>query len=206
MLRDREEAAHSLAKKLKCYRDQQPLVLAIPRGSVGIGRIIADELNADFDVVLVHKIGHPQNPEFAIGAVDEDGQVYMEDDARLDEIPIRYLEAERQVQWKKLKERRKYYTPIHKSLSPKKRVVIIVDDGIATGWTLKAAILAIKERKPEKIIVAIGVASRQGIKEIESMVDEVVCLLTPDDFCAISEFYEDFAQVSDEEVMRLLAR
>ena len=206
MLRDREEAAHCLAKKLERFRDQNILVLAIPRGAVGMARVIADELKADLDVVLVRKIGHPQNPEFAIGAVDEDGQVYMEEDARLDEIPIRYLESERQVQWKKLKERRKYYTPVHKSLCPKGRVVIIVDDGIATGWTLKAAILAIKERKPEKIIVAVGVASSQGIKEIESMVDEVVCLITPENFYAVGQFYQHFAQVSDDEVVALLAR
>src|ERR1700721_3945152 len=101
MLRDREEAAHSLAKKLSDYKNAHILILAIPRGSVGMARIIADELNADLDVALVHKIGHPKNPEFAIGAVDEDGQVYMEEDARIDEIPIRYLESERQVQWKK---------------------------------------------------------------------------------------------------------
>ena len=99
----------------------------------------------------MHKIGHPLNSEFAIGAVDEDGRVYMDEEARLDEIPIKYLESERQTQWKKLKERRKYYTPVHKSLSLKGRIVIIIDDGIATGWTLKAGILAIKEENRKKL-------------------------------------------------------
>ena len=206
MLQNREEAAHSLAKKLASFRGKNPLILAVPRGAVGMGRIVADMLSGDLDVILVHKIGHPVNAEFAIGAVDEDGQVYMDEEARLDQIPIKYLESERQLQWKKLKERRAYYTPVHKSLNPKGRIVIIIDDGIATGWTLKAGIQAIKERKPQRIIVAVGVASPQAIKEIENMVDEVVCLITPHDFYAVGQFYQDFAQVSDQEVIKLLAR
>ena len=206
MLRDREDAAYQLAKKLGDYRGHNILVLAIPRGSLGMARIVADELEADLDVVLVHKIPHPHNPEFAIGSVDEDGQVYIEEDARLDEIPIRYLEAERQIQWKRLKERRKYYTPVHKSQNLKGRTVIIIDDGIATGWTLKAAILATREKKPHKIIVAVGVASKQGIKEIENMVDEFISLITPHDFQAVGQFYQDFAEITDDEAVRLLAR
>jgi len=206
MLQNREEAAHSLAQKLLSYRGKNPLILAIPRGAVGMGRIIADALDGDLDVVLVRKIGHPINSEFAIGAVDEDGQVYMDEEAPLDQIPIKYLESERQTQWHKLIERRKYYTPVHKSLSPKQRIVILIDDGIATGWTLKAAIQATKERKPQKIIVAVGVASPQAIKEIENMVDEVICLLTPHDFYAVGQFYHDFLEASDEEVIKLLAR
>ena len=206
MLQNREEASHFLAQKLSDYCYMHALVLAIPRGAVGMGRIIADELKGDSDVILVHKIPHPKKPEFAIGAVDEHGQVYMEKNAPLDEIPIRYLESERQKQWKKLKERRKYYTSMHKSLSPKGRIVIIVDDGVATGWTLKAAILAVKEKKPKKIIVAVGVASTQRIKEMEALVDEFVCLRTPQTFRAVGQLYEDFAQISEDEAVRLLAR
>jgi len=204
MLQNREEAGIKLAQELIIYQNQNPLVLAIPRGAVSMAHIIAQRLKGDLDVVLVHKLGHPLNKEFAIGAVDEDGRIYLDDDIELDQIPVKYLESERISQLEKLKQRRKLYTPIHKAINPKNRIVIIVDDGIATGWTLKAAIQAIKDRKPAKIIVAVGVASPRVIQEIKNLADEVVCLLTPTNFMAVGQFYHDFSQVSDDDVINLL--
>lgn len=206
MLKNREQAAQILAKKLHAHIKSRPLVLAIPRGAVGMGAIIADALQGELDVILVHKLSHPTNSEFAIGAVDEDGQVYMDKKARFDEIPIRYLETERQKQLEVLKKRRQRYTPIRASLDPKNKVVIIIDDGAATGWTIKAALLAIRERKPKKIIVALGVSSPKAIKELKLLANEVICLEIPENFLAVSQFYEEFPQVSDEEVEALLAR
>jgi predicted phosphoribosyltransferase len=204
-LKNREEAAFELAKRLKDYQDKNLLVVAIPRGAVGMARIIADQLGADLDVVLVHKLTHSLNAEFAIGAVDEEGQVYLDDEAQLEIIPIRYLEEERVRQWENLQRRRKLYTPVRESIDPKGRIVVIVDDGIATGWTVKAALIALKERKPQKLIVAAGVCCATALKEIKLYADEVICLETPDNFQAVSQFYQDFAQVTDEEVIKLLS-
>ncbi len=204
MLANRKEAGEKLAHLLASYRDQRPLVLAIPRGAVEMASIIAEKLYGDLDLILVHKLGHPMNPEFAIGAVDEDGRVYLDDSLSLDQIPIKYLESERLRQWQNLANRRQYYTPHHKALSIKNRVVILVDDGIATGWTLKAAIQSIDDKKPAKIIVAVGVASPEGQQEIAELVDEVVSLLTPTNFQAVGLWYNDFTQVSDEDIIKIL--
>lgn len=205
MFKNREEAAELLAQKLLAYKGKRPLVLAIPRGAVGMARLIADTLGGDLDVVLVHKLGHPLNPEFAIGAVDEDGQVFIDEHTALQEIPFKYLENERQIQVQTLRARRERYTPIREPIDPQGRIVIIVDDGIATGWTIKAAIQTLKDKKTKKIIVAIGVGSPTAVDEIKGLADEVVCVLTPTAFQAVGQFYREFPQVSDEDVVKILA-
>lgn len=205
MLKNREEAAEALVNKLLEYKDKHALVLALPRGAVGMGRILAMSLNAELDVVLVHKLGHPLNAEFAIGAVDEDGQVFLDEKTALEDISFKYLESERQAQVQKLRERRKLYTPVREPIDPTGRIVILCDDGLATGWTMKAAIQTLRDKKAKKIIVAVGVASPQGAEEIKYLADEFVCLLIPKKFYALAQFYKNFPQVSDEEVIKILA-
>jgi len=202
LFQDRNEAAHFLSLKLSVYQGQNPLVLGIPRGAVPMAKIIAEALGGELDVVLVHKLGAPGNPEFAIGSVDELGNTYVDPDFKVDSD---YLKAEIQAQLAVLNQRRRSYTPIRSPIDPQGRIVIIVDNGIATGFTIMAAIHGIRSRKPLKIIAAVAVAPPQVVQEITAIADEMICLESPVDFRAVGRFYRDFHQVSDQEVMAALA-
>ena len=202
--RSREHAAHLLAERLAKYRGQNPLVLAIPRGAVPMGKIIADALGGELDVVLVHKLGAPGQPELAIGAIDENGHVYLSDYVRALEISSEYLAAEKEAQLVTLRERRATYTPLHPPCDSAGRIVIVVDNGVATGATLIAGLRAVRARKPAKLIAAVAVAPRETFKKIAALADEVVCLEAPEVFYAVGEFFEDFSQVTDEEVAAIL--
>lgn len=204
MFRDRIQAANLLAEKLGDLKNKNALVLAIPRGAVPMAKVIADGLNADLDLMLVRKIGHPLSPEYAIGAIDEEGNLYLDLEEKVSDISTTYIQTEKENLLKALKKRRKLYTN-RPRISPKGRTVIIVDDGIATGWTVKAAITATRRQKPAKIIVATAVSSPTSLLEIKALADEVVCLYVPAHFRAVSEFFDNFEQVSDEEVIRILA-
>jgi putative phosphoribosyl transferase len=202
--KNREEAAELLAEKLSEYRGQNPLVLAIPRGAVPMGRILAKELDGQLDVILVRKVGAPDNPEFALGAVGESGELYIAPYASSlhysDELIER--EAKRQVQI--LKERRRLYTPYRPAAEAQGRTVILVDDGIATGSTAMAAIRELHRQAPRRIIVATAVIPPDVAEKLSPEVHEVVALAVTSQFGAIGEFFEDFRQVSDEEVVRIL--
>lgn len=204
--RNREEAAALLADALVAYRGQHPLILAIPRGAAPMGRIIAEALGGELDVVLVHKLGAPGNPELAIGAVDEAGRLYFtrEADARL--IDAAYLERERLAQLETLRRRRQLYTAARPSIDPAGRIVIVVDDGIATGSSMIAALKSIRARGPARLIAATAVAPPQVMRLLRQAADEVVCLQTPAFFYAVGQFFEEFPQVSDEEVVAVLGR
>lgn len=204
LFRNREQVAHLLVEKLTQYRGQTPLVLAIPRGAVPMARIIADALGGEVDVVLVHKLGAPGNPEFAIGSVSETGDVYTSDDARAMGISQDYIAREVQAQRETLRHRRAIYTPTRSCIEPFNRIVIIVDDGIATGATMIAALRSIRANKPAKLIAAVGVAPPDTLERIAKVAEEVVCLATPPNFYAVGQFFQDFSQVSDEEVMAIL--
>jgi predicted phosphoribosyltransferase len=204
IFRDREDAARQLAAKLKAFRGRNPLVLAVPRGALPMGKILAEELDGELDVVLVHKIGAPANPEYAIGAVDELGQVALRAAAIAEGVPSAYVDAEAARQLATLRERRARYTPGHGAVDTRGRVVIVVDDGIATGATLKAALELVRRQKPERLVAAIGVAPRESLAEIRKLVDEVVCLATPSPFFAVGQFFRDFRQVEDEEAIAIL--
>jgi predicted phosphoribosyltransferase len=200
---NRSEAGQLLARHLEKYRGQHPLVLAIPRGAVPMGKIVADALDGELDVVLVRKLRSPYNPELAIGSIDETGAVYLDRDTR-DLWDEPYLEAEKKTQLATLHQRRQQYQPAGAPIDAAGRIVIVLDDGIATGSTMIAALRAVRARHPAKVIAATGVASAEALGLIRQEADEVVCLETPAIMYAIAYHFRDFAQVSDEEVVGTL--
>ena len=202
--RNREEAAQLLAERLSHYKGREPLLLAIPRGAVPMAKIIADRLGGDLDVILVRKLGAPGNPELAIGAVDETGYVFLNDYARALGATEDYLAAEKEEQLNTLRRRRAQYTQIHPALDPKDRIVIVLDDGIATGSTMIAALSALRARQPKALIVATAVAPPSTLSRLTEVADEVVCLEPREDFHAVGQFFEDFSPVSDDEVIQVL--
>jgi predicted phosphoribosyltransferase len=204
MFIDRIDAAQKLAHALAGYRGSDPLVLAIPRGAVPMAALIATELGGEVDVVLVRKLPAPGSPEFAIGAVDETGWTYLADHAGRMGIDERYIEQERADQVALMRRRRAQYTPVRPPVDPAGRVVIVVDDGLATGSTMIAALHAIRARDPRKLICAVPVAPPETVERVRRDCDEVVCLETPLDFYSVGQFYRSFPQVDDDEVIALL--
>jgi len=203
---DRLDAARQLADALRAWRGHDPLVLAIPRGAVPMGAEIARQLGGDLDIVLVRKLGAPGNPELAIGAVDETGWSYVADYAgELGAHPA-YIDGERREQLHVLGLRRARYTPGRHGFDPVGRTAIVVDDGLATGTTMVAALHSVRARDPARLICAVPVASTDALARVRPYADEVVCLEHPLDFGAVGRFYRDFPQVSDEEVVEILAR
>jgi predicted phosphoribosyltransferase len=155
---NRAAAARQLAAALSQYRNKNPLVLAIPRGAVPMAKIIADELNGEFDVVLVRKLGAPSNPEFAIGSVDETGWVYLADYAERVGANEEYVKGEVARQLDTIRKRRREYTPVRPPIDPAGRIVIVVDDGLATGSTMISALHALRSKNPAELICAVPVA------------------------------------------------
>jgi predicted phosphoribosyltransferase len=204
MFKDRKEAALLLVEQLKDYIGKHPLILAIPRGAVPMAKIIADKLDGDFDVVLVRKLRAPDYPELAIGSIDESGWTYIADHAVSVGADSEYIEAERQQQMATIKQRRAQYTPVRPPIDPAGRIVIVIDDGLATGATMISALHGLRSRKPARLICAIPVSPPETLRKIQPLADQVVCLDTPDNFRAVGQFYVDFPQVEDEEVIKVL--
>lgn len=202
----RRDAAQKLASALSAFRHSNPLVLAVPRGAVEMGRILADQLGGEVDVVLVRKLGAPGNPEFAVGAVDETGWMYVADHAATAGADTAYLAAEKERQLELLRQRRALYTPSRPPIDPKGRVVIVVDDGLATGATMIAALHAARARDPAHLVCAVPVAAPESLRTVRSHADELVYLDAPYYFQAVGQFYREFPQVSDAEVVRLLEK
>lgn len=202
----RRDAAQKLASALSAFRHSNPLILAVPRGAVEMGRILADQLGGEVDVVLVRKLGAPGNPEFAVGAVDETGWMYVADHATTAGADTAYLAAEKERQLELLRQRRALYTPSRPPIDPKGRVVIVVDDGLATGATMIAALHAARARDPARLVCAVPVAAPESLRTVRSHADELVYLDAPYYFQAVGQFYREFPQVSDAEVVRLLEK
>jgi len=202
MFKDRIDAGTELAEKLLKFKDKKVVVLAIPRGGLPIGAIVAETLKAPLDIALTKKIGHPNNKEYAIGAVSLEDMVL--NDAK--GVTQGYIIEETKRIRKKLQQRYDQYYRKGLPQNVEDKTVIIVDDGIATGNTLLATIELVSKQSPKKIIVAIPVASRSAIKKLKSIskVHEVICLQVPYNFQAVGQFYEEFGQVSDEEAVGIL--
>jgi len=207
MFEDRREAALKLAAALAQYRGKNPLVLGIPRGAVPMARVIADALSGEVDVVLVRKLGAPGNPEFAIGAVNESGRAAIsEREAAYAGASAAYLEAEKQAQLEVMRMRRAQYTGHRAPVDPSGRIVIVVDDGLATGSTMIAALETLSDQRPARLICAVPVAPPDTATRVRASCDELVCLEAPEPFYAVGQFYRDFGQVEDAEVVAALRR
>lgn len=205
MFQNREDAAYRLARLLKGRPLYKPLVLAIPRGGVVTGAVLAQELDAELDVVLSRKLRAPGQPELALGAISEDGRVYLNPSVQefLD-FSDGYLAEERRHQLNEIARRKRLFRGVRPPALVAGRSVIITDDGIATGATMIAALQVVQTQHPHEVIVAVPVASPDRLEEVRRWCDDVVCLLSPAEFWAIGQFYEDFTQVEDEQVVELL--
>jgi putative phosphoribosyl transferase len=202
---DRVDAGKRLAQALKAHVGKYAVVLAIPRGGVVVGYEVAKALALSLDVIIPRKIGAPKNPELAIGAMTEDGTILL-DDRLVDYLNVSqdYIEEESEAQKAEIHRRLRLYRGGIPYPSLKGREVILIDDGIATGSTMKAAFASVRKRGAKSVIIAIPVGPPSTIRELEQEADRVVCLHTPEAFYAIGQFYEDFTQTQDEEVIRLL--
>ena len=204
---DRREAGQLLARRLAGYKDRDDVVvLALPRGGVPVGYEIARELRAPLDVFVVRKLGVPWQPELAMGAIAGKGtEVLNGDVVSAYNIPPHVIRAVAEREGQELQRRLREYRGIRPLPDLHDRTVILVDDGLATGSTMRAAVAAIRHEQPRAIVVAVPVASSQVCREFQGVVDETICLLTPPDFSAVGRWYTDFSQTTDEEVRELMS-
>jgi predicted phosphoribosyltransferase len=200
LFRDRTDAARQLVAALSAWRGKHAVVYAIPRGAMPLAAIIAKELDAELDVVLTHKLGAPGNPEYAIGAVAESGWSHIQ--YRSLDADDEYVRTETAAQLERLRERRRRYGAVRVSATG--RVAIVVDDGLATGATMIAALHMLREQKPSRLICAVPVAAADSLHRVQALADEVACLHAPLDFRAVGQFYENFDQVDDAQVIAAL--
>lgn len=204
IFKDRKEAAELLSEKLLKFKANNPLILGIPRGAMPMAEVIAQKLNAEMNAVLVHKIPHPHNEELAVGSVGLSGEVQALPNMDIYGITKPYLEKAGKIQLEKLKKRQKSFG-ISKP-NCKDRVVIVVDDGIATGATVFGAIHEIKKHRPKKIILAAAVCARETADRLIPLVDEFIVLDIPEPFYAVSNFFYDFNEVTDDDVIEIFHR
>ncbi len=202
--KNRDEAGDRIAERLFHYMGLEPLILGIPRGGVIVAKRIQEKIGGTVGILVTKKIGFPGNPEYAIGAVAEDGLTVMSDTGyNSDHISQEYLEKEVEEKSKEIQRRlREYQYTLPADL--RKKTIILVDDGIATGMTALAAIRYLRNKKPEKLVFAVPVAPADVVRKFEKEVDEVICLYSPKIFFAVGQFYVDFSAVSDEEVRTAL--
>ncbi|MCD6048093.1 MAG: phosphoribosyl transferase [Gammaproteobacteria bacterium] len=207
LFKNRHEAGLYLARLLKTYQDKpEAIVLALPRGGVPVAFPIAKSLHLPLDVFIVRKIGMPDHEEFAIGALaDQDICILSEDIIKRYQINLSQIKAIIERERKELKRRQQLYRLDQETINLKFKHIILVDDGIATGSTMKVAIAALRQLQVADITLAIPVAAAESLRELEPFVDQIVCPYTPEPFYAVGQWYETFDQTSDEEVLHLLA-
>lgn len=205
VFRDRKQAGQTLAGALKHFRGQDVIVLAIPRGGVVVGSEVARFLGAPLDIIVTRKIGAPGQPEYAVGAVTPEGE------AILDELAVKtlgieseYIEKEAARQAAEVRDRMRRFRGENPSPLLRGKTVVIVDDGIATGSTVLAAVRSVRRQSAKSVIVAAPVGPADSVAKLSQEADDVVCLETPEPFFAIGDFYSDFEQVEDDEVKRIL--
>ena len=208
MFQDRRDAGRQLAGQLQHYRDQPGVVvLALPRGGVPVAYEVAESLHAPLDVFIVRKIGMPGHEEFAIGAIASGGtRVMNEDMVERYRVPEAAIEAVAEKEERELERRERAYRDDRPPLDLTSKTVLLVDDGLATGASMHAAVQAVRQFGPARIVIAVPIASPGTCQEFRSEVDEVVCAVTPALFYAVGQGYVDFSQTTDEEVHDLLAR
>ncbi|KZL89287.1 phosphoribosyltransferase [Clostridium magnum] len=205
MFVDRKDAGEKLSVELEKFKDENPIVLAIPRGGIVAAYETIKKFGFQWDLIIPRKIGLPQNKEIAIGAVSLDG-TYLLNEEHIDILNIsqEYIEKEISEQIEEIKRRLNKYKGNENFPDVRNKTVIIIDDGIATGFTIQAAIKSIKEHDAKKIILAVPVAPQDTVSLLEKIVDEVICLLIPNEFYAVGLYYESFEQTTDEEVFNMV--
>lgn len=206
--RDRRDAGAALGKALLKHRDwQDPVVLGLPRGGIPVAAEVARELDAPLDILVVRKIGHPRHEEFAIGALASGGVMVIngETDSFLGSVSPAEMDRVVERERVELERRETLYRGDHAAVPVQGREVILVDDGLATGATMRAAVQAVRQLAPARVTVAVPVGARESCDALEGVADDVVCVRTPEPFGAVARWYSDFPQTSDDEVRSLLA-
>jgi len=201
MFIDRKDAAIQLSHALAKYKDCNGIVMAIPRGGVPLGYIIANALHLPLELILAKKIGHPLNKEYAIGSVT---LTDITVDPHISDVDQAYIIEEGARIQEEIKRRYTLFTGKMIPQNVNGKIIILVDDGIATGSTLKAAVIELRKKNPAKIVIAVPVAPPEATERFKKIADEYICLLTPHHFEGVGQFYNDFSEVTDEEVMSIL--
>lgn len=205
MFRDRYDAGEKLAEKLEKFKDEDVVVLAIPRGGVETAYNTIKKFNFKWDLITPRKIGAPHNEEVAIGAVSMDGTYVLDEKiVQFFNIPEEYVKNQVTSELKEIKRRLREYRGNEDPPDVKNKVVIVIDDGIATGFTLLAAIESIKKLQARKIIIAVPVAPTETVERFSKIADEIICLLVPSEFYAVGMYYENFSQVTDKELFNVM--
>lgn len=206
MFQNREDAARKLAKKLEWLKKEDPIILAVPRGGVVTGNVIASELGAKLDIVVPRKVGAPDNEELAIGAVMQDGSYFPNERITIMlNVPQDYIDREIAIQMKEI-DRRLVRFRGTKEYNLGGKTVVLVDDGIATGATMFVAAIWVRKQKPKQLIIAIPVGPQDTVEQLKQVADKVIVLHSPLYFNAVGEFYEEFDQVDDYEVQEIMSK
>ena len=202
--KDRNDAGLQLLQKLAWLKGTDAIILAIPRGGIVVGDVVARSLNVKLDVIVPRKLGAPTNPELAIGAVMHDGSTYLNDYVvKALNVNQQYIKQETEQQVKEIERRLQIFRGSNNYVLTDK-IIVLVDDGIATGATTMVAVTWIKKQKPKLVVLATPVAPREIVGLLKQIVDELIVLMVPLEFGAVGEFYEDFSQVEDEKVLEIL--